>query len=239
VFPLTNPYMLQLGTVGSRATVNYGTDITLEAPGISDRTYVDIANFDCYNMIIGTPFMNKNKVILDFENKQVTVNGRLMPAMRYCRPKGKSREFGITKVDHPQLQWQWHDEFSDIFGGAQDRLPSWREVNHEIHLIDNNNKQYSYHLPRVLHTLHEQFHEKINCYMKAGCWEPWSVSQAAMMLCVSKKDGKLWTVMDAQQCNENAIKDVTPLPDQDMICKDIAQAKIHSKVNLSNRYEQV
>jgi hypothetical protein len=82
VFPLTNPHRLQLGTVGSQATVNYGMDIKMEAPGISDDTYVDIANFDHYDMIIGTPFMNKNKVILDFENKQVIINGKPMPAVK-------------------------------------------------------------------------------------------------------------------------------------------------------------
>ena len=77
-----NPHILQLGTVGSQATVNYGADVRLEAPGISDDTYVDIANFDRYDMIIGTPFMHKNKVILDFENKQVIVNGKPTPAVK-------------------------------------------------------------------------------------------------------------------------------------------------------------
>ena len=68
--------------MGSQATVNYGADIRLEAPGISANTYVDIANFDRYDMIIGTPFMHKNKVILDFENKQVIVNSKPTPAVK-------------------------------------------------------------------------------------------------------------------------------------------------------------
>jgi hypothetical protein len=111
-------------------------------------------------------------------------------------------------------------------------------VNHEIHLIDED-KQYTYHLPRVPHALREQFHDKINRYINAGWWEPRSVSQAAPMLCVNKKDGKLRTVIDAWQRNENTIKDVTPLPDQDMIREDVARGKIRSKVDLSNAYEQV
>ncbi|KAF8238265.1 hypothetical protein L208DRAFT_1243302, partial [Tricholoma matsutake] len=172
VFPLTNPHTLQLGTVGSRATINYGMDVRMEALGISDNTYVDIANFDRYNMIIGTPFMNKNKVVLDFGNKQVIVNGKPTPAVKEShRQKGKSRELGLTEEDYPQLRQQWHEEFADIIGGTQDRLPPWREVNHEIHLIDDN-KWYTYHLPRVPHALHKQFHEKINHYINAGWWEP-------------------------------------------------------------------
>ncbi|KAF8238372.1 hypothetical protein L208DRAFT_1491907 [Tricholoma matsutake] len=106
VFPLTNPHLLQLGTVGSQATMNYGVDIRLEAPGISNNTYVDIANFDHYDMIIGTPFMHRNKVILDFENKQVIVNGTPMPAakeFKHHKQKGKSRESGLTEEDYPRL----------------------------------------------------------------------------------------------------------------------------------------
>ena len=75
-----NPHMLQLGTIGSQASVNYGSNIGMEAPGISCNTYVDIVNFDRYDMIIGTPFMHQNKVILDFNNKQVIVNSVATPA---------------------------------------------------------------------------------------------------------------------------------------------------------------
>jgi len=32
------------------------------------------------------------------------------------------------------------------------------------------------------------------------------------------------------------VKDVTPLPDQDIICLDIARAKICSKIDLSDAY---
>ena len=87
------------------------------------------------------------------------------------RHKGKSRELGLAKEDYSQLRQQWHNEFMDIMGGTQDRLPSWREVNHEIHLIDDN-KRYNYHLPRVPHAFCEQFHENINRYVNAGWWEP-------------------------------------------------------------------
>ena len=65
------------------------------------------------------------------------------------------------------------------------------------------------------------------------------MSQAAPMLCLSKKDRNLQTVVDAQQQNKNTIKDIMPLPDQDIICENVAQAKIHSKFDLSDAYEQV
>jgi hypothetical protein len=49
-------------------------EVKVETPGAKDVIYVDIVNFDHYDMIIGTPFMRKNKVLLDFEKNQVIVN---------------------------------------------------------------------------------------------------------------------------------------------------------------------
>jgi len=73
VFPLKNPHVLQLGTIGSCASVNFGTYVEIATHGTSQREYVDVANFDCYDMIIGTPFMRTYKVILDFVNNTVCV----------------------------------------------------------------------------------------------------------------------------------------------------------------------
>jgi hypothetical protein len=82
IFPLLDPHVLQLGTIGSRSVVNYGTEVDVTVPGAKGLIYMDIANFDHYNMIIGTPYMRQNKVQLDFENDQVIVNGIAMPATK-------------------------------------------------------------------------------------------------------------------------------------------------------------
>jgi hypothetical protein len=80
VFPLSNPHTLQLGTIGSRSIVNYGTEARVKAPGVEKVTYLNVANFDRYDMIIGTPFMRQNKVWLDLESNRVIVNGVATPA---------------------------------------------------------------------------------------------------------------------------------------------------------------
>jgi len=67
VFLLSNPHILQLGTVRSRATVNFGTYVHIFMHGMSHEEYVDMANFDHYDMIIGMLFMRARKVVLDFE----------------------------------------------------------------------------------------------------------------------------------------------------------------------------
>jgi hypothetical protein len=51
---LDDPHMLQLGTVGSQSIIKYGLDIFIPVANVKDTSYVDIANFDYYNMIIDT-----------------------------------------------------------------------------------------------------------------------------------------------------------------------------------------
>ena len=63
--------------------------------------------------------------------------------------------------------------------------------------------------------------------------------QAALMLCIPKKTGKLRTMIDCRKRNDNMVKDVTPFPDQDQIRMDITRARYRSKIDLSNMYEQV
>ncbi|KAG6896895.1 hypothetical protein C0995_010958 [Termitomyces sp. Mi166 len=74
VHELSEHLMLQLGTVGSHAMVQFGAEVKIKASGHLTKEYVDIANFDCYDMIIGTPYMRKNNVVLDFIKNEVVIN---------------------------------------------------------------------------------------------------------------------------------------------------------------------
>ncbi|KAG6870268.1 hypothetical protein C0995_014134 [Termitomyces sp. Mi166 len=60
---------------------------------------------------------------------------------------GKERPQKLSEEDFPRLRQAWQQEFADIVNGTKEELPPWREVNHEINLIDNS-RQYKYHLPR-------------------------------------------------------------------------------------------
>ena len=91
VFPLKNPYMLQLGTVGSHASVNYGAFVDVATHGTSQREYVDVVNFDYYNMIIGTPFMHSRKVILNFENDSIKIGNQSISATKVLVPDTDDR----------------------------------------------------------------------------------------------------------------------------------------------------
>ncbi|KAJ7236955.1 hypothetical protein C8J57DRAFT_1087842 [Mycena rebaudengoi] len=62
---------LQLGCVGSRSKINYGTRAEIDFGGICGFLYLDQVNLDRYDGIIGTPFMNRHGIILDFGTREV------------------------------------------------------------------------------------------------------------------------------------------------------------------------
>ena len=153
-------------------------------------------------------------------------------------PSTQAKNRALSDEDIPRLRQQWYEEFKDILQGTPEVLPPLREVNHEINLIDPD-KKYTHRLPTCPVALRPQFHEKLNRYVRAGWWKDHPAPQAAPLICLPKKDGRLRTVIDARQRNENTVKDITPLPDQDIIREDVARAKYRSKIDLADVYEQV
>ena len=85
----------------------------------------------------------------------------------------------------------------------------------------------------------KELNEKIDPYTRAGWWTESTTEQAAPMLCIPKKNGKLHTIVDYRQRNANTVKDVTPFPDQDNIRQDVAKHKYRSKIDMSDAYEQI
>ena len=130
------------------------------------------------------------------------------------------------------------DKIADIVGGMPAKLPPFREVNHEIKLIDPG-KRIIYRLPKCPDTLKAELAEKISRYTSAGWWVPTTARQAVPMLCVLKKSGKLRTVFDLCMQNDNTEKNISPFPDQDTIRHDVARAPYRSKLDISEVYEQI
>src|ERR1700723_2382712 len=60
---LDKPVTLQLGCSGSRSKVNFATTAMINFELVHALTFLDIANLDKYDCILGTPFM-KHKIIL-------------------------------------------------------------------------------------------------------------------------------------------------------------------------------
>jgi len=79
---LVKPVTLQLGCLGSCSKVNFATTAITEFSSINRNTYLDIANLDKYDCILGTPFLRKHGIFLDFERQEIVIHRRLcIPAL--------------------------------------------------------------------------------------------------------------------------------------------------------------
>jgi hypothetical protein len=144
----------------------------------------------------------------------------------------------LSISDIPELRTKWAAKYNDVYGPPPNKLPPWREVNHEIPIKDPQ-KRYHYHAPRCPDALHSELVEKTNRYVENGMWKPCAARQAMPLLCLFKKNMTLRTAMDTRQRNENTHLDVTPLPDQDIIHDAVARAKFRSKIDMTDAFEQV
>ena len=82
VMQLENPVPLQLGMVGSRSMINFGTQACLELGTIIENdAYLDVINIDRYDMIIGTLFMRKHGLVLDFKRNVLSIQDNIVDTL--------------------------------------------------------------------------------------------------------------------------------------------------------------
>ncbi|KAF9262020.1 hypothetical protein L218DRAFT_822582, partial [Marasmius fiardii PR-910] len=85
IFRLENPVTLQLGTKGSRSKITHGCTLkyTVESmkDSISHKDYFDIANVDRYDAVVGTVFMQRHGIILDFNDDTIKLKGSVVPTL--------------------------------------------------------------------------------------------------------------------------------------------------------------
>ncbi|KAJ7747401.1 hypothetical protein DFH07DRAFT_694301, partial [Mycena maculata] len=79
---LTEQVTLQLGCVGSRSRINYGTRVPIDFGGLKGHVYFDQVNLDRYDCILGTPLLNRHGGVIDFFRRELHLsNGRSIPAI--------------------------------------------------------------------------------------------------------------------------------------------------------------
>ncbi|KAJ7884863.1 hypothetical protein B0H13DRAFT_2343498 [Mycena leptocephala] len=82
IFRLDEQVTLQLGCVSSKSKISFGARAPVNFGGIKGHAYYDIVNLDRYDAIIGTPFMIKHGLVLDFGKRQVIFpNGHIVPSL--------------------------------------------------------------------------------------------------------------------------------------------------------------
>ena len=139
-----------------------------------------------------------------------------------CLRAALSHDIVLRDDGIPQLCKSWDDNITDLVSGIPFKLLPIREVNHKINLIDPE-KHIHYLLLKCPEHFHKELSQKIERYTTAQWWIPTVAHQVVPMLCIPKKNGKLHTVFDLQEQNDNMVKDMTLFPDQDIICNDMAR----------------
>ena len=82
VYTLDKLILLQLGTVGSHASINYRMNTSVEFRGHKeDRYYLNMVNINRYDVILGAPFMWRFRVRLDFTSNSICVGPTVIQAL--------------------------------------------------------------------------------------------------------------------------------------------------------------
>ena len=63
---LKNPVALQLVCVSSKSTISYGATSTIAFRNHHIKEYFNVANINYYDVILGTPFLRRLRITLDF-----------------------------------------------------------------------------------------------------------------------------------------------------------------------------
>ncbi|KIJ28201.1 hypothetical protein M422DRAFT_190007, partial [Sphaerobolus stellatus SS14] len=173
---LEKPVILQLACVGSKSTVQYGLTAKILLSNEKYDEYFDIANVDYYDIIFETPFLRWFEILLDFKINCVKMGQLIAATYESSKPEsrgtkhhiyGVQSRISLNKSDIPALREAWQSKYSDIFGDIPLELPPFREVNHEIKLIDPS-KMIRYRTLQCPESLKEQLIDKINQYITAG-----------------------------------------------------------------------
>ena len=77
-FPLQNTIGIQLAVTGSKSVINYGTNATIKYDGKESKDYFNIINIDYYDAILGTPFLRKHEVVIDFMNNCLRIKDNII-----------------------------------------------------------------------------------------------------------------------------------------------------------------
>ncbi|KAJ7429997.1 hypothetical protein B0H11DRAFT_2264477 [Mycena galericulata] len=79
---LLEQLLLQLGCKGSHSKINYGTRVPVDFGGVKGYVYFDIVNLDCYDCVLGTPFLTRHSVVIDFGKRELCFpNGNIVSAL--------------------------------------------------------------------------------------------------------------------------------------------------------------
>ncbi|SCZ87236.1 BZ3500_MvSof-1268-A1-R1_C154g00800 [Microbotryum saponariae] len=129
------------------------------------------------------------------------------------------------------------EKYSDVFVDSlpMDRLPPYRPVNHEIPLIDPNEKVK----PRVYplaDKYRSQWAEHSAKYTRGRFWVSGPIDSAAPVFAIPKKNSQTARfVIDLRARNSNTAKRFSPIPDMTSVRYEVARSRYRSKFDVPQR----
>jgi hypothetical protein len=66
LFQLKKPVKLQMATSGSRSVINFGAKAEVKIRDFKETRYFDVVNLDRYQVVLGTPFLRRHSVLLNY-----------------------------------------------------------------------------------------------------------------------------------------------------------------------------
>ena len=77
-FLLDKPIGIPLAVTGSKSIINYGANAIIKYNEKESKEYFDIVNIDYYGAILGTPFLRKHEVVIDFMNNCLKIKDKII-----------------------------------------------------------------------------------------------------------------------------------------------------------------
>ena len=77
-FLLDKPIGIQLAVMSSKSAINYGANTTIKVSEKELKEYFNILNIDYYDVILGTPFLRKHKVFINFVNNCLRIKDKII-----------------------------------------------------------------------------------------------------------------------------------------------------------------
>lgn len=242
---LAKPLTLQMAVQGSRSKINCGTAVEFRYQGIKTFRRFDIVNLDSYDLILGTPFIFQHKVLIGLNPTRVLIGSdEPEPLDGESVATISSAVADILDGELDKLRDQLRKEAADLCVDAEKaELPPMREVNHSIPLMDEN-KIYSWRPSRCPDALREVWQKKKAAYLQNGRWRLATGTNASPLLILQKPpkpDGtvRIRTVVDKREQNANTHKLRTPLPDIELILRNVVRHKYRSILDGKDAYEQI
>ena len=96
-FALEKPIALQLACISSQSMINYRTHVTIKIGRKVVEEYFDIANVEHYDMILGTPFLRKMGIVLDFRSPGMAqIGNKVIPTRKVSFDESKDTNNNIA-----------------------------------------------------------------------------------------------------------------------------------------------